>query len=70
MTSMNCVRILRWQHLIIGSLTLRSLKFNAYFGCIYCTERDQFVSYVNTSINEVLGRTCGTYYFPSNRLTL
>lgn len=46
---MNCVRMLRWQHLIIGSLTVPRFKFNAYY-----TEQDQFVRYINTSINEVL----------------
>ena len=30
-------------------------------------EQEQFVRYINTSINEVPGRTCGTY-FRSNRL--
>ena len=29
-TTMNCVRILRWQHFIIGSLTLPRFKFNPY----------------------------------------
>ena len=50
MTSMNWVRILRWQHLIIESLSLPRFKFNAYFRCIYYTEQDQFVRYINTSI--------------------